>query len=133
MAKAKANKSPVSDEEIIAALLQSGTLAQAAQLVNISPRALYDRMSYREFQAAYTAAKADIIRGAVQNLCADLHLAAQTVRDIMLDKEANPATRLSAAKLIFENTIKLSEHLQGLDIRTANYSEPAFGMDFERI
>ena len=130
---AKNNTTAVSDEEIIAALIQSGTLAQAAQSVHISPRTLYDRMSMREFQAAYSAAKADIIRGAVQNLCCDLQTATQTVREIMLDAEANHSTRLAAAKLIFENALKFSEHLQGLDLKTANYASPAFGLDFDRI
>ena len=35
----------VSDEQIIAALLQHGTIKAAAAAVNLSERALYDRMN----------------------------------------------------------------------------------------
>ena len=61
----KKNQTAVSDEEIIAALLQSGSIAQAAELTGISARSIYDRMGTRDFKAAYSAAKSDIVRAAV--------------------------------------------------------------------
>ena len=54
MGKGKA----ISDEQIIAALLDHGTIRAAAGAVGISERALYDRMNKGEFQALYKAAKA---------------------------------------------------------------------------
>lgn len=58
----------VSNEQIIAALLNSGSLAQAAEATGIAPRTLYDRMGTREFRAAYSAAKSDLVRQAVATL-----------------------------------------------------------------
>lgn len=93
MAKAQA----VSDEQIIAALLNNGTLKAAASAAGISERALYDRMNNGNFQALYRAAKADLIRAAVFNLNNQLQEAVNTVAEIMADKENNPAIRLQAA------------------------------------
>lgn len=83
MAKAQA----VSDEQIIAALLNNGTLKTAAAAAGISERALYDRMNNGTFQALYRAAKADLIRAAVFNLNNQLQEAVNTVAEIMADKE----------------------------------------------
>ena len=65
MAKEK-NDTAVSNEEIIAALMNSSTLAQAAQAAGISSRALYDRMGNADFRAEYRTAKAAIMRQATQ-------------------------------------------------------------------
>lgn len=102
----------VSDEQIIAALLQHGTLKAAAAAVGISDRALYDRMNAGEFQALYKAAKADIIRAAVMNLNRQLQAAIDTTVEIMTNTENNPAIRLQAAQTILNNTGKFSQALQ---------------------
>lgn len=108
MAKAQA----VSDEQIIAALLNNGTLKTAAAAAGISERALYDRMNNGTFQALYRAAKADLIRAAVFNLNNQLQEAVNTVAEIMADKENNPAIRLQAAQTILNNAGKFSQRLQ---------------------
>ena len=108
MAKAQA----VSDEQIIAALLNNGTLKTAAAAAGISERALYDRMNNGTFQALYRAAKADLIRAAVFNLNNQLQEAVNTVAEIMADKENNPAIRLHAAQTILNNAGKFSQRLQ---------------------
>lgn len=107
MAKTQA----VSDEQIIAALLDNGTLKTAAAAAGISERALYDRMNKGEFQALYKAAKADLIRAAVFNLNKQLQAAIDTVAEIMTDQDANPAIRLQAAQTILNNAGKFSQRL----------------------
>lgn len=108
----KEKQAAVSDEQIIAALLNSGTLKVAASAVGISERALYDRMNRGEFQALYKSAKADLIRAAVFNLNNQLQEAINTVSEIMTDKENNPAIRLQAAQTILNNAGKFSQRLQ---------------------
>ena len=58
------NETAVSNEKIIAALMNRSTLAQAARAAGISSRALYDRMGDAEFRAEYRTAKAAILRQA---------------------------------------------------------------------
>ena len=102
----------ITDEEIIAALLASTTIAETASKVGLSQRALYDRMSTKDFKALYIGAKTDIVRGAVFKINSKLTEAIETTAEIMTDKEINPAIRLQAAQTIIANAAKFSERLQ---------------------
>ncbi len=106
-----ANKKAVSDEEIIAAILQHGTIREAAQAAGIAPRTIYDRMENRDFRALYMAAKNDIIRKAVFSINEKLSQAIDAVAEIMTDKDNNPAVRLQAAQTIINNAGKFAERL----------------------
>lgn len=108
MAKEKA----ISDEQIIAALLQNGTIRATAAAVGIAERTLYDRMNDGDFQALYKAAKADIIRAAVLNLNRQLQAAIDTVSEIMTNEDNNAAVRLQAAQTILNNAGKFAQRLQ---------------------
>lgn len=123
MAK-KRNQTAISDEEIIGALLQSGSIAQAATLTGIGPRTIYDRMGTREFKAAYNAAKSDIVRSAVLAMNRNLSAAVDAVTGIMNDEENPAGIRLQAAKMIIENAGKFSERLAAADDRTAVLAAP---------
>lgn len=113
MSRKERNENAVSNEEIIAALLQSGTIREAAQAVHISPRAIYDRMKNdRDFRGEYAAAKTDIMRRAVFSINERLSAAINAVADIMEDPEVNAAVRLQAAQTIINNASKFSKWLQ---------------------
>jgi len=105
------NNTAISNEEIIAALLQSGTIKEAAHKVGITPRAIYERMQEREFRAEYMEAKNDIIRKAVFSINGKLSAAIDAVQEIMDNKENNPAIRLQAAQTILNNASKFAERL----------------------
>lgn len=102
----------ITNEEIIASLIASGTITEAASKLKISTRTIYERMGKKDFKAAYTAAKSDIIRGAVLNINTKLIEAINTISELMTDKEVNPAIRLQAAQTILNNAQKFSERLQ---------------------
>lgn len=106
-------QSAITNEEIIAALLASGTITEAASKVGLSARAIYDRMASKDFKALYFGAKTDVIRGAVLKINQKLTEAIDIVSDLMKDKEVNPAIRLQAAQTIITNAAKFSERLQG--------------------
>ena len=114
------NQSAVSDEQIIAALMGSGSIAQAAEMTGIAPRTIYDRMGFRDFQAAYSAAKADIVRQAVLTMNRNLSAAVDTVTGIMNDDGNTPAIRLQAAKLLLENAARFTDRLSEADRITAD-------------
>lgn len=102
----------VSDETIIAALLNNGTLKAAAAAAGVSERTIYDRMNNGEFQALYKAAKADLIRAAVFSINGKLQAAIDTIEGIMLDENNNAAVRLQAAQTILNNAGKFAQRLQ---------------------
>ena len=125
----KKNQTAVSDEEIIAALLNSGSIAQAAELTGIAPRTIYDRMGTRDFKAAYSAAKSDLVRAAVLTMNRSLSAAVEVVTGIMNDEKNNAGTRLQAAKMIIENAAKFSDRMAAEDKATAEWAEPALSFD----
>ncbi|MBQ9257444.1 MAG: hypothetical protein IJ181_10050 [Acidaminococcaceae bacterium] len=102
----------VSDEQIIAALLSNGTIRAASAACGIAQRTLYDRMKSRDFMAAYTAAKTDLIRSAVVAANSRLSAAIDTVVEIMNNEQNNPATRLQAAQTIINTAGKFAERLR---------------------
>jgi len=102
----------ISNEAIIAALLQHGTIKDAAAAAGISPRAIYGKFrNDKDFRAEYMEAKAGIIRQAVISLNGKLSAAIDTISDIMADTSANPATRLQAAQTILNTAAKFAERL----------------------
>jgi len=112
MARTREREQAVSDEQIIAALLNNKTLKTAAAAAGISERAIYDRMNDGGFQALYKAAKADLIRAAVFNLNNKLQEAIDTVAEIMTNQDNNAAIRLQAAQTILNNAGKFAQRLQ---------------------
>ena len=105
------NSTAASNEKIIAALLQNGTIGAAAEAAGTSPRTVYDRMHDREFCAQYSEAKNDLLRMAVFNIGAQLAEAIKTISEIMTDSENSAAVRLQAAKTILDNAGKFSDRL----------------------
>ena len=124
------NAKAVSDEEIIAAILQHGTMKEAAQAAGITPRALYTRMEDREFRSLYMQAKDDIIRGAVFSINKKLSQAIDTVAEIMQDSETNPATRLQAAQTIINNAGKFAERLSRDEYNSRAESKNPFNIEW---
>lgn len=114
----------VTDEQIITALLSSGTIKDAA--VGLSERTVYDRMRGGDFKALYAAAKADILREATNRINAITMQAIQTTADIMTDKEVNPATRLQAVQAILNNAAKFAARLNEAENLTATRQTDAF-------
>ncbi|MCD8050128.1 MAG: hypothetical protein LUE89_00410 [Clostridiales bacterium] len=123
----------VSDEQVIAALMSSGSVAAAATACGLAPRTIYDRMRKPEFQEAYQTAKSDIVRDAVNHLNRQLAAAIETIAEIMQDEEAGAGTRLQAAKMILDNAGRFADRLEAGE-RTARKSNQTlddllFGME----
>lgn len=123
------NTKAVSDEEIIAALLQHGTVKAAAEAAGTSPRTIYDRMQDRTFRSAYSAAKDDIIRKAVFSINEKLSTAIEAVSEIMTDKEISPAIRLQAAQTIFNNAEKFAARLRSDETYSRQEGQDPFSFD----
>lgn len=101
----------ISDEKIIAALMNNGTIKDAAAAVGLSERTLYDRMCSGDFREQYKSAKADVVRKARFELNKQISAAVNTVIEIMSDNSVNPAIRLQAAQTILNNANKFAERL----------------------
>lgn len=102
----------VSDEKIIAALLQHGTIKEAAKAAGVSVRTIYDRMQDMKFTAAYMEANNDVLRKAITNLNKHIGEAINTVAEIINNPEVNPATRLQAAQTMLSYIDKYTNHIE---------------------
>ena len=127
---AKTNTKAISNEEIIAALLQHGTIKDAAAAAGTTPRTVYDRMNDRDFRAEYMEAKNDIIRKAVFTINEKLSAAIDAVAEIMTDKDNNPAVRLQAAQTILNNAGKFAERLTHDEYQSRNEGKSPLDFDF---
>ena len=113
----KLSKKKFSNEQIITALLQAGTINQAATALGCSSRLIYSRMHESDFKAEYALAKTEILRNAIARLNSALGKSVDTISDIMADTSVNPATRLQAAGLTlnyinkFYSTLENSEQI----------------------
>ena len=119
----KTNTKAKSDEEIIAAIMQTATLKEAAEVLQMPTRTLYDRMQARQFRATYQEAKNDVLRQAVKNINGKLASAIDTIAEIMTDSEVNAAVRLQAAQTMMSNAAKFAELVNNGEtaaIETAN-------------
>lgn len=123
------NNSAISDEQIIAALIQHGTIKEAATAISITPRAVYDRMKQKQFMADYMQAKNEILRLAVYNINARLSEAIDTVAEIMNDPSNKPTVRLQAAQTIINNANKFMQRLAADEKSTAEAAQSMFDVD----
>ena len=114
----------VDDEIIVAALLEHGTVRAAAESLDISPRAIYDRRRKVTFQTAYNDAKNEVFRSAVYAINKRLSEAVEVVSDIMSDTNNNAAVRLQAAQTIINNAAKFSARLERGELESRTISDP---------
>jgi len=132
MAKQLEKLSAVSDEQIIAAILQTGSTKEAAEALGITAKTIYTRKTTDAFKALWYAAKADILRGATLNLNRTVARAVDTIAEIMNDQNTNPAVRLQAAGMILKNASELQRSLTGLEQQAATaFAEYHFIEDLE--
>lgn len=124
------NTKAVSNEEIIAALIQHGTVKEAAKAAGTTPRTIYDRMREKDFSVEYMRAKSDIIRKAVFTIDEKLSEAINTISDLMQDKETPPAIRLQAAQTILNNAEKFSSRLAVSEKQAIDKENPLNIFDF---
>lgn len=92
--------------------MQHGTIKEAAKNLNISERAIYNRMKEREFKEEYARAKSEITRGTVLNINNRIANAIETINSIMIDTNNNPAIRLQAAQTLLNTACKFASRLE---------------------
>lgn len=123
----------ISNEQLVAALVECGTIRDAAKSAGIGERTLYERMKNRDFRLLYASAKADILRSATLDMSRKLQSAIDAVAEIMTNKEVNPATRLQAAQTIINSAGKIGVTLQIIEERAAAPTKAPSAFDLENL
>ena len=104
-----ASKKRLTDEAIIAALVQAGSIAEAAKKLHCVPRTLYERMKSPAFKEMYTQARADLVKTATAKLQGYFNGAIDTLAAIMNDKDTAKQTRANCAVAILQYGAKYTE------------------------
>ncbi len=120
----------ITNEQIIIALMNSGTVKGAAATLGITDRTIYNRMIDGDFQTEYKAARADLLRTALNRINDNLSAAIDTVATVMNDSKVNPATRLQAAQTIINAAAKFTERVISQEQAMINQAESnLYGID----
>jgi AcrR family transcriptional regulator len=95
------------DGTLIAALAGGATVRAAARRAGISEATVYRRLRDPEFCQQVTAARADLIEGAMGRTARSMSAAASTLRKLL--KAPSDAVKLGAARALLEHGIKLRD------------------------
>jgi len=96
-------------EQFITALLQLGTVTEAAEEVGIGQATAWRWMRDESFKSAYDEAKKEVLAGTIRKLQGIGLRAVETFYDIMQNPEAPASARVSAAKGVLELFMKAVE------------------------
>ena len=99
----------LTDEAIVAALIECGSIKGAAASLQCTARTLYERMKKPEFKKIYTQAKGDILKTATAKLQGNLCGSIDTLTEIMKDTEAPKQTRANCAVSVLQYGAKFTE------------------------
>ncbi len=98
-------------ESALVALLEQGTVKEAAKKCRMSESTLWRFMQIPEFQARYNAARRQLVDTAIARLQSASEVAVSTLVDIAQDSTAAPTARIAAARAII--TCALRGHEMG--------------------
>lgn len=98
-----------SDEKILAALLSTFTVKQAARESGISESTIYRRLQDPVFSERYHKARLDMLKNHVSTLHGYLGAAINTLGQVMANSDVPAQTRVNAAEAVIRNCIKLTE------------------------
>jgi HEAT repeat protein len=102
------------DEKILLALMQSGTIAEAAEKSGLSQRTIFRRLSDEEFRTEWRSARRALVESSIGLMQTGMSRAVQTLLDILND-EKYPAIRVRAAKIIIENSQRSLETFDAIE------------------
>ena len=118
------NKLSRKKEQAIIALLEAPTVKEAAEMVKINPATLYKWMALPEFEEAYRKARHRAMGEAIARLQQASSEAVDTLRDVMSDQEATPASRVTAARAVLELGMRGTE-IEVIEVRLQQLEEQA--------
>lgn len=118
------NKLSRKKEQAIIALLEAPTVKEAAEMVKINPATLYKWMALPEFEEAYREARHRAMGEAIARLQQASSEAVDTLRDVMGDQEATPASRVTAARTVLELGMRGTE-IEVIEVRLKQLEEQA--------
>lgn len=108
----KPTRKALTDESIISAILDHGSIRAAAAALGVQERTIYNRQKKPQFIALFNQAKRDLLLTASHKLQNRTGSAVDTLAKIMNDKEIAPQTRANCAATILQYAAKYAEYCE---------------------
>jgi predicted DNA-binding transcriptional regulator AlpA len=102
-------KLPRKRQQAIAALIECLTMKEAAKSVGVGEATIFRWMQERDFQKAFKEAKRRVVDQANARLQRASMEAVNTLRRIMNDPKKPPSSRVTAARIILDMSLKSVE------------------------
>lgn len=99
----------LADEQIIAALIECGSITDAAVKLGCNRKTLYARMAKPSFKDLYSQFKSDMIRSAAARLQSATNTAIDTLYEVMTDESTAKQTRVYCAVSVLQYAMKFTE------------------------
>lgn len=99
----------INDQQILAALIASGSIRAAAKSVNISESTIRNRLNDPDFREMYDKAKGEILTEACDTLASRLTLAVDGLSSILEDAESPATAKISAADSVLRHGLRYIE------------------------
>ena len=103
----------INDQQILAALIASGSIRAAAKSAGVAESTIRNRMADPDFRAKYDAMRGELLQEAAQGLTARLESATATMSEIMEDGQNPASVRVSAADAVLRHALR---YLEAADI-----------------
>ena len=97
------------DEKILAALIATRSVPEAAAASGVSERTIYSRLADEGFKAEYEARRRCTLDNACKALQTALTDAVDVLTTIMKDARISAANRITAARSVLDYGVKLTE------------------------
>lgn len=116
-------KQNVSKDAALETLLLHPNIKDAANVIGVSERTLYRYLANAEFAAQLAEKRREVAKGVMNGLILRGAEAAETLAEIMADKSAPPASRVSASRAVLEFALRsveitnLIERIEQLEIQ----------------
>jgi hypothetical protein len=105
-----------STAELLGALVEGATVAQAAKKAGLSERTAYRRLAEPEFRRDLAERRRQLVDAVSARLAAAGDSAIDTLLALKDDPDVQPSVRLSAARCVLEHLGKLAELAEAADL-----------------
>jgi AcrR family transcriptional regulator len=92
------------DEKILLALLECGSVSEAARQAGVSKSTIFRRLSDKDFRASWRSARESVVEIATSRMQGAMSKAVECLIDSLGDKDT--ANRIRASKILLENSPK---------------------------
>lgn len=99
----------INDDKLLAALLAAPTISAAAAAAGCGERTLYRRLESPEFRRQLEEMRLESLETARNALLSRLTAAVDTMANVMENGENGASTRLNAARLLIDATLRVVE------------------------